>query len=395
MQNPMDQTDHTSESQIYDKRFSSAGEVHIIHTYVLKTDYASVSIKSRAHNIKDDVPLVTVYSEEDAMGTVVFPERHLHEVRSIIVVLQALGLGSDIVQRASETKLVLSSEQFHRSHISNGEFRWHFAISPPTTTTGPFPSPLTAPEQAGSMRRHHSIRNHESDQIFQLQLTIHRRGPFMRNIRMKQPIRYIPRPGDPSAILPPLRPLRIPRALPSPWTENRCPEVVVRGIIFGHREVEVECRLSIPMSYPVNDAIPLRLTMACEALEALDLFAVPYALDVRLLKVLAFGRNAAAIAPPFTLKDPTSYHITSWVATALWNVDGHAIQENDRWRIGLNGRLLRDPGTEITHVFAESGMTLMYYVCLFPFRSDYFQPLCAPEKILFYGRIPLTEQSKE
>jgi len=101
--------------------------------------------------------------------------------------------------------------------------------------------------------------------------------------------------------------------------------------------------------------------MTCEDREALDLFAVPHVIDVRLLKVLAFGRNAAAAAPPFTLRNRKSYHITNWVATALWNVDGHAIQvqENGRLRIILNGRLLRDPGAEITQGFAEPGMALL------------------------------------
>ncbi len=99
--------------------------------------------------------------------------------------------------------------------------------------------------------------------------------------------------------------------------------------------------------------------MTCEDREALDLFAVPHVIDVRLLKVLAFGRNAAAAAPPFTLRNRQSYHITNWVATALWNVDGHASQENGRLHIRLNGRLLRDPGAEITHTFAEPGMAIM------------------------------------
>ena len=79
--------------------------------------------------------------------------------------------------------------------------------------------------------------------------------------------------------------------------------------------------------------------MTCENREALDLFAVPHVqvIDVRLLKVLAFGMNAAAAAPPFTLRNCTSYHNTNWVATALWTVDGHAIYENGRWRIELHG----------------------------------------------------------
>lgn len=104
--------------------------------------------------------------------------------------------------------------------------------------------------------------------------------------------------------------------------------------------------------------------MRCQYREALDLFAVPHVIDVRLLKVLAFGKNAALASPPFTLRDRNSYHITKWVATALWNVDSHATWENGRWRIRLSGRLIRDAGAEISHSFAEPGMALMV-CCLF------------------------------
>ncbi|KAH9020217.1 hypothetical protein EDB85DRAFT_533493 [Lactarius pseudohatsudake] len=361
-----------------------AGEsVYTTHSYVLKTDYAFVSVRSRARNVRD-IPLM--YLGEETIGTVVFPEWHLREVWSITIVVSCLIGASETV-----TKLMLSSEQVRRSHTSNGEFCWHFTISPPTTAGS---SSSTLPqEQASSSLRHPSRRNHNSDQRpgFQLQLTIHRRGCFARKIRMRQPILYIPRPGDPSTPLPLQPPAGPPRNLPLPWAENMSPEVIVRGVIFGRRETEVECRLIIPESYPVNDTIPLRLNMTCEDHEALDLFAAPHVIDVRLLKVLAFGRNAAAAAPPFSLRNRESYHITNWVATALWNVDGHAIQENGRWHIRLNGRLLRDPGAEISHIFSEPGMALMYYVCLFPFRSNDFRPLCAPDRILFYGRVPLTE----
>lgn len=74
-------------SQVFDGGdcFSPIGEpVHTAHTYVLKTDYAFISIKSRAQNIHD-IPLM--FAEEETVGTVVFPECHLHEVRSIIVVV--------------------------------------------------------------------------------------------------------------------------------------------------------------------------------------------------------------------------------------------------------------------------------------------------------------------
>lgn len=74
-------------SQVQDRgdHSSSVGEsAYTTHTYVLKTDYAFVSIKSRAHNIHD-IPLT--YLGEETIGTIVFPESHLHEVRSIIILV--------------------------------------------------------------------------------------------------------------------------------------------------------------------------------------------------------------------------------------------------------------------------------------------------------------------
>jgi hypothetical protein len=64
---------------------------------------------------------------------------------------------------------------------------------------------------------------------------------------MKRSIRCTPRPppGAVSTRFPPPQILAIaPRSLPSAWTENRCPAVIVRGTIFNRRDVEVECRVS-------------------------------------------------------------------------------------------------------------------------------------------------------
>ncbi len=83
--------------------------------------------------------------------------------------------------------------------------------------------------------------------------------------------------------------------------------------------------------------------MTCENRGALNLFAVSHVIDVRLLKVLVFGKNAAAAIPPFAMANRKSYHITKWVAKAQWDVDGQAKglplsneHRRPRWRIKLN-----------------------------------------------------------
>jgi len=98
------------------------------------------------------------------------------------------------------------------------------------------------------------------------------------------------------------------------------------------------------------------------------------------------------------MADRKSYHIKEWVAKAQWDADGRARElplsdehRLPRWRIKLNGKLLKDPKAEITHSFAEPGMAHMYFVCLFPFCSTNFSPMSKPDKALFYGKIPITK----
>jgi hypothetical protein len=115
----------------------------------------------------------------------------------------------------------------------------------------------------------------------------------------------------------------------------------------------------------VSDVIPLRLVMTSETREALDLFAVSHAIDVRLLKVMAFGENAANIHP-FTLRNRSSYHRTDWAAKAEWEAHSHSWelppsdgQPRARWRIKLNGQLHRDLTIKMSESFEQPGMALM------------------------------------
>ena len=105
--------------------------------------------------------------------------------------------------------------------------------------------------------------------------------------------------------------------------------------------------------------------MTSETREALDLFAVSDVIDVRLLKVMAFGENAAN-AHPFTLRNRSSYHRTDWAAKAQWQCDSHSWelppsdgQPRARWRIKLNGQLHRDHTVKMGESFEQSGMALM------------------------------------
>lgn len=115
----------------------------------------------------------------------------------------------------------------------------------------------------------------------------------------------------------------------------------------------------------MSDVIPLRLVMTCESREALDLLGVSHAIDIRLLKVLAFGDNAANIHP-FTLRNRSSYHRTDWAANAQWEANAHSwelppddVHPRARWRIKLNGKLHRIPNVEISESYDQTGISLM------------------------------------
>jgi hypothetical protein len=166
---------------------------------------------------------------------------------------------SDPANPSYKTKVVLLSEHIDGSYISNNEFCGRFAITPPSATDLA-PSPLKPSDQAKSAAWRPSFGNLK----FQLQVTIHRRGLLTRKIRyvfstrlpsclqvppspnfrfrMKQPIRCMRRP-DPSILFPTPH-SRNPREPPLSWTENKCPEVIIRGDIFQHVHVEVECKVS-------------------------------------------------------------------------------------------------------------------------------------------------------
>ena len=105
--------------------------------------------------------------------------------------------------------------------------------------------------------------------------------------------------------------------------------------------------------------------MTSETREALDLLSVSDAVDVRLLKVMAFGENAANVHP-FTLRNRSSYHRTDWAARAQWEAHSHSWelppsddQPRARWRIKLNGQLHRAQNVEIGESFEQPGMALM------------------------------------
>ncbi|KAI9439824.1 hypothetical protein H4582DRAFT_2075191 [Lactarius indigo] len=370
------------------------------HEYLLASrgrDYAIVAVVSHAQNVRDP-PLL--HFGDELNGVIVLPRENLTDMRSMEVVFQLFE--SDPIIPSYENKQTLLSQQVDESCISGGQFNWPFVFTPP-----PVLSSTAVSGYGDSSPTHLSPRGHRSRPKVQLVVTIYRRGRLTRNVGLRQPIHYVPPPDPVLTSSPSLLSTELPStssgespglAVDSSWPQQKCPKVVVRGIIFRRLQVDVECKLIVPVSHPVSDAIPLRLVMTCVSREALELLAVSHAIDVRLLKVLVFGGNIANIHP-FTLRNRSSYHRTDWAARAQWeaNAPPWEVPPSDehpeaRWRIKLNGTLHRVPKIEITESFEQRGTGLMYFVSLFPFRSSDFRPASDPNKELFMAKLPITRQ---
>ncbi|KAI9463272.1 hypothetical protein BJY52DRAFT_1184816 [Lactarius psammicola] len=290
---------------------------------------------------------------------------------------------SDIISPSYETKRILLPQQVDESCISEGQFNWPFVITPPPVLS-------SSSSSTAASGRLQSI-------VVDVSLAI---------VGLNQPIHYVPPPVPAITSSPSLISTELPStsgespglAVDSSWPQQKCPKVIVRGVIFRRHQVDVECKLIIPVSYPVSDVIPLCLVMTSESREALDLLAVSHAINVRLLKALVFGKNAASVHP-FTLRNRSSYHRTDWAANAQWEAnalpwelppsDGHP---RARWRTKLNGMLRREQSVQMSESFEQPGTTLMYFVCLFPFRSTDFRPAADPNKELFMAKLPITRQ---
>lgn len=168
---------------------------------------------------------------------------------------------SDPIIPSFEVKRILLSQQVDESLISDGYLCWPFAISPPADT---IPSSGSSADSSIGLQSSHS-HGTDSDLKFQLIVTISRRRRINRNIgfvvpilyrdgslticfefRVKQRILYVPPPDHPV-----LRSSPVPISINLPdittipsWTQQKLPSVVMKGLLHGQVNVEVECRVS-------------------------------------------------------------------------------------------------------------------------------------------------------
>jgi hypothetical protein len=102
--------------------------------------------------------------------------------------------------------------------------------------------------------------------------------------------------------------------------------------------------------------------MTSENIGAIDLVTVPHIINVRLLKVIAFGK----VDRVTSIGDLNMLHRTDWAATAQWELDGHARQlppneehPRTRWCVKLNGKLRQETGVKLSPSFRMPDYALM------------------------------------
>ncbi|KAH9173756.1 hypothetical protein EDB89DRAFT_2068550 [Lactarius sanguifluus] len=296
------------------------------HEYTLTSrgrDYATVVVVSHAPNILDP-PLL--HFGDELKGRIVMRIDSLSDMRIMEVVFQVFE--SDPIIPSYETKRIILPNQVDESCISGGQFSWPFVISPPPILSSSSSSSAASGSSDSSLGQY-LVRDHHDKPKVQLIVTFCRHGRLTRNLVLREPIHYVP-PPDPVTTPPPLIPTNPPTdpfvgppdlSVDPSWAQQTFPVILVKGVMFRQLQVEVTCKLVVPVSHPVSDVIPLHLVMTSETREALDLLAVSNAIDVRLLKVMAFGENAANI-DPFTLRKRYSFHHrTDWAAKAQWEAN--------------------------------------------------------------------------
>ena len=107
------------------------------------------------------------------------------------------------------------------------------------------------------------------------------------------------------------------------------------------------------ISCPVDDIIPLRLTLTSEDRGALDLLAVSHVINAQLHTIMAFGEQATTVRP-LSLRNRTAFHRSDLAAKAHWQHDGHPRElppddehRRTRWRVKLNGNFERETNMEL------------------------------------------------
>ncbi|KAI0028779.1 hypothetical protein K488DRAFT_89399 [Vararia minispora EC-137] len=328
------------------------------HRYPLKSrgkHFAFLTVDQSHALVEKDNPLF--YYGEEVTGTISVSAENLEKISSMEVVLQefaAKGVRSAIQAIASK-KVDLSDSQATANPGQYGIFEWAFSLHSPPPPKSLF-SPYTSPSP---------------DQLYDLRITIYRRGILSRDLALTQRVDYTLEPTTPTPHTSP-RNLRDPTALPSlskqiladsagisklppqvqPWKEVKYPAFRIKGMLFHTQQVEYTCMPTIPSFCYTSTNLPIKFTITSANMQAIFFITSnPSAIDIRLSKVFALGADHARL--------------------------GRARQ----------GEIVIDASMKIGPSVSYRGTSLMYTVNVYPFKMVGFAPAVSPDKVLFVAKV--------
>ncbi|KAJ7100930.1 hypothetical protein B0H15DRAFT_464886 [Mycena belliarum] len=241
-----------------------------------------------------------------------------------------------------------------------GRCTWPFSIPlPRAATIARRGQSATCPLPETFMERHTRVAV-----VYEVAVTI-ARGMLRTDTTFKRRFRYVPRtaPPPPSA----LRQLAYaqnttlsgPRDDPDGW--HTPATVMAHGQVFRTRQAVVQCTFSLasPLSYPRGAAIPCWLVLESGDPHALDAFADPSALNVRLRRRVRWkatpGMHRGAGDAPCALADAAS--------AVWWPAPVHDAAPHTRT---LEGEIRLPPTLTASAHMGAAQFSISYTVDLFP-----------------------------
>ncbi|KDR85823.1 hypothetical protein GALMADRAFT_234914 [Galerina marginata CBS 339.88] len=248
--------------------------------------WLSMSVKSRATSAAS----LPIFFEGDTIsGRVMVDLDQEEHIKGVSISIQA---GTTLV--GQEEDLFLKEEQrLWTGSKLNGKHSWPFTFELPKTVS----LKENTKSRTFPLPPHFTERASPAYIDYKLVVTV-KRGFLKVNQTLVTGFGYQPitLPDLPS----PLRqmayaersPLVGPAGDPAGW--KILPMIKIKGILFNTKQVEVDCTLAVatPLSYAVDSPIPLIITLSGEDPHALDVLAHPSAVQLRLRRSMATGREA-------------------------------------------------------------------------------------------------------
>ncbi|KAI0319526.1 hypothetical protein OF83DRAFT_777954 [Amylostereum chailletii] len=373
------------------------------HQYALKSgdkNIATFKLMSRAQN-SGDPPLL--FLGDNIEGSLSFRQSEMKDVLGAKVVVRGFHPGrTDPVHEAME-KMVLGDVKAGSFNDNEDLVMWSFNMA--------------MADRRSSWRSSSSGDAWASPVVCRITIKVKLRGLFNQRAVMEQELTFLPRFDSASSLLSFDESATSSRYTASqfsraytlsdtPYKDSTSPPAIIRGRLFDRDDAEISCKLVLPGTYPAGHLVPVKLIMTSTNLSALDLLSASHAIDIKLFRVHAYGKDTTTVAPT-KLRNRSSYHIRKHIASAChWRLettqrrllppDADTLQKN--WRSVMNAEIQPfkneeiTPGWAVPHGASEPDVELRYEVHLYPFKVEGFQPVLPPDRVVLAARLTIVDE---